>query len=430
MKPGISIIILNFNHFFDIYEMLESITCSKLSIEVSKYCMIFCSNSLFSPTSYYLIKWKYCGMEYIAEINNVKKAVNIIEKCSEFAALIPEVRSNIVMAVEGAVNVEQVVGVPGRITIVNGRPKSVMEPDFMSSSHMARLVLAMMEHDPTVRSAINLKYDPKILEICKKLGLNVSSYNRNYEPDDVKEVEGSTIPWGVETAIEKIGTIPDVIYHLGAWGKEPMICLVGPDAVEVAEMGVCIAKLFDNFKDDTDEPYLTEFEATDKCHDIIFSPRRSLWKAQKLNVPCIFCAIAEGKPDIEEKVLYNDKINMVLMNIFPYSKGHLEVVPVKHYTDINEIGSEEIKQLFSLVQRTISLIKEVIKPDGINIGLNLGKAAGASIEHIHIHVVPRFDVESGFMETTANTRIIDEDINVTYSKLVEKLDILREDHEV
>ncbi len=369
-------------------------------------------------------------MEYIAEIDNVKKAVNILENCTEFTALIPEVRSNIVMAVKNADRVEQVVGIPGRITIVNGYPKSVMEPDFMSSSHMARLVLSMIVHDPTIKSAINMKYDPKILEICIKLGLKVSSYDRANEPEDVKELEGSTIPWGVETAIEKIGTIPDVIYHLGAWGKEPMICLVGPNAVEVAEMGVCIAKLYDKLKDNMDEPNTAELEPTDKCHDVIFSPRRELWNGHKSDVPCIFCAIAEGNPDIEEKVLYNDKINMVLMNIFPYTRGHLEVVPVKHYTDINELGSEELKKLFCLVQRTISLVKEVIKPDGINIGINLGKAAGASIEHMHIHIVPRFEFNSGFMETTANTRIIDEDIDVTYAKYIEKLDILREDHEV
>ena len=365
-------------------------------------------------------------MEYIAEKDNVKKAVNILEKCSEFAALIPEVRSNIVMAAEGADRVEQVVGIPGRITIVNGSPKSVMEPDIMSSSHMARLVLSMMQHNHSIRSAINLKYDPKILEICKKLGLKVSSYNRANEPDDVKEVEGSTIPWGVETAIEKIGTIPDVIYHLGAWGKEPMICLVGPDAVEVAELTVCIAKLFDKLKNNMVNPSEYEQSPLDKCQDVIFSPKRGLWKAHKSNVPCIFCAIAEDNPNIEEKVLYNDKINMVLMNIFPYTRGHLEVVPVKHYTDINDISSEEIKNLFCLIQKAISLIKEVIKPDGINVGLNLGKAAGASIEHIHIHIVPRFEIESGFMETTANTRIIDEDINVTYSKFIERLDILRD----
>ncbi len=179
------------------------------------------------------------------EIDKVKKAVSILENSSEFAALIPEVRSNLVMAVEGAERIEQVIGIPGRITIVNGKPRSVMEPDFMSSSHMARLVLSVMKHDPTKKSALNMKYDPIILEICKKLGLKVSSYNRAQEPEDVKNVEGSTIQWGVETAIENAGTIPDVIYHKGAWGKEPMICLIGSDAVKVAEMGICIARLFD-----------------------------------------------------------------------------------------------------------------------------------------------------------------------------------------
>jgi predicted fused transcriptional regulator/phosphomethylpyrimidine kinase len=185
------------------------------------------------------------GMEYIMEIEKVKKAVNILENSSEFAALIPEVRSNIVMAIDGAETIEQVVGIPGRITIVNGKPKAVMEPDFMSSSHMARLVLSMMKHDPSKKSALNIKYEPIILEICKKLGLKVSSYDRNNEPKDVREVEGGTIPWGVEIAIKKAGTFPDIIYHKGAWGKEPMICLMGHDAVEVAEMGVCLAKLFD-----------------------------------------------------------------------------------------------------------------------------------------------------------------------------------------
>lgn len=370
------------------------------------------------------------SMEYIMEIERVERAVKLLEKSSEFAAIIPEVRSNIVMAVEDAEAIEQVVGIPGRITTVNGKAKAFMAPDFMSSSHMARLVLAIMKHDPSKRSALNIKYEPAILEICEKLGLKVSCYNRTHEPVEVKEVEGGTIPWGVETAIKMAGIVPDVIYHTGAWGKEPMICLVGSDAVEVAEMAVCIAKLFDTRKNNCTKTKENMVEHLDKCHEVIFAPSRGTWKEQKTNISCIFCAIAELNPDIEERVLYNDKENMVLMNIFPYSRGHLEVVPVKHYTDLNELSSEEVKKLFCLVQRSISLIKNVIKPDGINVGLNLGKAAGASIEHIHVHIVPRFKYESGFMETTADTRVIEEDINVTYAKFTEKLDILRDDHEV
>jgi diadenosine tetraphosphate (Ap4A) HIT family hydrolase len=73
----------------------------------------------------------------------------------------------------------------------------------------------------------------------------------------------------------------------------------------------------------------------------------------------------------------------------------------------------------------VSLIREVIKPDGINIGINLGKSAGSSIKHLHIHIVPRFKYEGGFMETIADTRIIDEDIDITYKRFVEKLEILK-----
>ncbi len=366
------------------------------------------------------------------EIEKVKKAVKILENSPEFAVLIPEVRSNIVMAIEGAEIIDHVVGIPGRITTVNGMAKAVTRPDFMSSSHMARLVLSVMKHDPSQKSALNMKYEPMILVICEQLGLVVSSYDRTHEPGKVKEVEGSTIPWGVDTAIEKAGRVPDVIYHTGAWGKEPMICLVGSDAVKVAEMAVCIAKLFDikKVKKDQTKPSEKQLKPVNKCHDVIFAPSRESWKEKKPDVSCIFCAIAKDNPDIEEMVLYNDKENMVLMDVFPYNRGHLEVVPVKHYTDLNELGSEELKKLFCLVQRSISLIRDVIKPDGINIGLNLGKAAGTSIEHLHVHIVPRFKVESCFMETTADIRIIEENINVTYAKFIEKLDNLRDDHEI
>jgi len=178
------------------------------------------------------------------EIENLEKAVAILENCEEFAKLIPEVRSNIVMAKEDAKDVSDVAGIPGRITTVHGKPKAFMKPEFGVSSHMARLVLNIMKHDILKRSAVNIKYDPKIVEICEKLGLKISFYDRNDEPEDVKSVEGGTIPWGVETAIKRIKDVPDVIYHKGAWGKEPSISLIGTDAVDVAKIAVCISKLY------------------------------------------------------------------------------------------------------------------------------------------------------------------------------------------
>ena len=74
-------------------------------------------------------------------------------------------------------------------------------------------------------------------------------------------------------------------------------------------------------------------------------------------------------------ILYKDEDNMVIMNIYPYNRGHLEVVPRKHYNDLNELNPDELKNFFLLVQKTITLIREVIKPDGINLGFNLGEAA-------------------------------------------------------
>jgi predicted fused transcriptional regulator/phosphomethylpyrimidine kinase len=178
------------------------------------------------------------------EILDVEKGVEILQNSEYMAELIPEVRSNLVKARKNAETIDDVVGVPGRITTVNGRVQAFMKPEWGASSHMARLVLEVMKHDPQRRSAINLRYNNDIIEICEKLGLKISFYNRLEEPDDIRELEGKTVSWGVEKAIKRIGEVPDVIYHTGDWGKEPIITLIGSDAVEVAEMAVCIAKLF------------------------------------------------------------------------------------------------------------------------------------------------------------------------------------------
>ncbi|NYB52225.1 MAG: thiamine-phosphate synthase [Methanobacteriaceae archaeon] len=177
-------------------------------------------------------------------IEKLKMAVQILEASPEFAQIIPEVRSNIVMARKNAGTIEDVAGIPGRITTVNNLPKAVSPPDYNASSHMARLILSVMKHDPEKRSALNVKYHPKLVDLCQKLGLKVSSYNRNQEPEEVMKKEGETISWGVEVAIKNLGSVPDVIYHTGAWGKEPMIVLIGTSPIELAEMAVCLAKLY------------------------------------------------------------------------------------------------------------------------------------------------------------------------------------------
>lgn len=343
------------------------------------------------------------------EIENLKKAVEIIQNSEEFAAFIPEVRSNIVMAKENAKGVNDVAGIPGRITIVHGKPRAFMEPEFGVSSHMARLVLSTMKYDPSIRSAMNIKYSPKIIEICEKLGLKVSFYDRSEEPEDVRQVEGGTIPWGVETAIKRIGDIPDIIYHRGAWGKEPSITLIGTSAVDVAKMAVCIARLF----------------STKDGYKVLFTPPSEKSGAKSSGTSCIFCAMAKGDPEVSKHVLYNDGEDMVVLNIAPYTRGHLLVIPTKHYTDLNQLNSESLKNLFNTVQKATTLIRNVINPDGINIGINLGEVAGQRIQHVHVHIVPRFKFESSFIGTIANTRIIRENLDETYAKYMEKIEILK-----
>lgn len=177
-------------------------------------------------------------------LEKMEMALQILEQSPEFAEIIPEVRSNIVMARKNAQTIDDVAGIPGRITIVNNLPKAVARPGYGVSSHMARLVISIMKYDPEKRSALNIKYHPHLVEICEKLGLKVSSYDRNQEPPKLAKKEGSTIPWGVKVAMKNLKDVPDVIYHIGAWGKEPMIVILGTNPVEVAEMALCIAKLY------------------------------------------------------------------------------------------------------------------------------------------------------------------------------------------
>ncbi|MGZ7049858.1 MAG: thiamine-phosphate synthase family protein [Methanobacterium sp.] len=343
------------------------------------------------------------------EIENLEKATQILESCPEFSQFIPEVRTNIVMAEEDAENVNEVAGIPGRITTVHGRPKAFMKPEFGVSSHMARLVLSIMRHDSSRRSAMNIIYNSKIIEICNKLGLKVSYYDRNEEPESVQKVEGGTIPWGVEESIKRIGEVPDIIYHQGAWGKEPSISITGTSAVEVAKMGVCLAKLYNNIEG----------------YNVIFTPPSKKEVHKSTNIPCIFCEMAQGKPEVSKTVLYNDGKTMVVLNIFPFNRGHLLAIPVKHYTDFGEIDSKTLNNLFETVQKSTKLIKDVIKPDGINIGVNLGEIAGQRISHIHVHLVPRFIYESNFMGTTANTRVIRESLDETKARYMDKINILK-----
>ncbi|MEM4657512.1 MAG: bifunctional hydroxymethylpyrimidine kinase/phosphomethylpyrimidine kinase [Candidatus Methanosuratincola sp.] len=177
-------------------------------------------------------------------ISSVSDALCLLES-SDFATLLsPECQINLVMSLplRYASGVESVCGVPGRISNSGGRLKPASCPAFGGSRHVASAVLSAMRHDPGVRSAMNIRYSGDILRVLNDLGYSHSSYDRSKEPEEVKAAEGASIPWGIEEAIRAYGGVPDVIYHTGDWGKEPMMLVFGRDAVEVAMKAIRIAK--------------------------------------------------------------------------------------------------------------------------------------------------------------------------------------------
>lgn len=123
----------------------------------------------------------------------------------------------------------------------------------------------------------------------------------------------------------------------------------------------------------------------------------------------LFARIAQSSDDIANYVVARDRTCFALLNTFPYTGGHLLVVPYKQVPDLNGLTSHELADLFELTRRCQNALLQVMKPDGFNIGLNLGKVAGAGIlEHVHVHIVPRWLGDTNFMPVIANTTVIPE----------------------
>ncbi|MCX8201691.1 MAG: bifunctional hydroxymethylpyrimidine kinase/phosphomethylpyrimidine kinase [Candidatus Caldarchaeum sp.] len=184
----------------------------------------------------------YALAEKMKALVTIKEALKMIKQTSEVHTLLPESGSNLVMACGDAVSIDDFVSVPGRIVKVGTGFTNVSEPWFGFSTHVARAVLAAMQHDPSVRSAMNIKFSEELLPVFESVGLSISSYDRSKEPEEIKQIEGRTIPWGISMAVEAAGGVTDVIYHRGDVGKEPMAIVFGTDAYDVARKIIRIAK--------------------------------------------------------------------------------------------------------------------------------------------------------------------------------------------
>jgi len=135
---------------------------------------------------------------------------------------------------------------------------------------------------------------------------------------------------------------------------------------------------------------------------------------------CIFCSKPRENEDKKNLILYRGKQNFVILNLFPYNNGHLMVVPYTHTSDIQGIGADDANEMMRLTKRCVALLKERFKPHGFNIGMNLESAAGAGIdEHIHMHVVPRWNGDTNFMPVLGETRVMPQHIQSTYDALAD-----------
>ncbi len=137
---------------------------------------------------------------------------------------------------------------------------------------------------------------------------------------------------------------------------------------------------------------------------------------------CIFCQKPKENKDEENYVLFRGKDCLVILNVFPYTNGHLMVAPYRHVKSVENLTQEEAREMMEILRKMVGLLKEVLHPEGFNVGMNLGKVAGAGIVgHVHLHIVPRWKGDSHFMSVLSDTRVISEALRQTYSQLKDKL---------
>ncbi|OPX77016.1 MAG: HIT domain protein [Methanosaeta sp. PtaB.Bin039] len=138
---------------------------------------------------------------------------------------------------------------------------------------------------------------------------------------------------------------------------------------------------------------------------------------------CIFCDKPKENRDRDNLILYRGRSHFIIMNAYPYNNGHLMVVPYKHTSALSGWSGEDRQEMMELADLGVEVLRCAMRPDGFNLGINLGQVAGAGIaEHVHLHIVPRWSGDTNFMPVLADTRVIPEHISATYDKLLVALE--------
>ncbi len=159
---------------------------------------------------------------------------------------------------------------------------------------------------------------------------------------------------------------------------------------------------------------------------VLWAPWRMAYiKNARKPAKCIFCVKPKERRDDRNLLLHRGRHGLVMMNLFPYNSGHLLVAPYAHVRSLEQLPDEVSLDLLALTNLSLKVLRAEIKPEGFNIGVNLGRVSGAGIEtHVHLHIVPRWNGDTNFMPLFAETRVMPEHLQATYRKLLARFNKL------
>lgn len=153
--------------------------------------------------------------------------------------------------------------------------------------------------------------------------------------------------------------------------------------------------------------------------DNLWSPWRMEYIQSKKEASCIFCGSLDQQDGPENLIVHRGQRGFVILNRYPYTSGHLMVVPFEHCSSLDVLDEVTRTDIMELSVKAIQVLKIVYRPQGYNMGMNLGEAAGAGIaEHVHMHIVPRWEGDTNFMSALANTRVLPETLADTYQRVL------------
>lgn len=154
----------------------------------------------------------------------------------------------------------------------------------------------------------------------------------------------------------------------------------------------------------------------------LFAPHKLNYvRGQRPAIPCILCAVRDKHPEVENLEVFRDELFLISLNLYPYNPGHLMIVPLRHIEWPDELTDAEALHMHHLQKRCLKVIRSIYPAGGFNIGYNLGEIGGGSIAHLHLHIVPRFRNELGFISVLANTHLIVEDPHAMRENFCQKL---------